>query len=76
MVLDALVRGRGLNAREGKAKIDQDWGRGRMVGAKRALELGMVDRVATLQDEIDRMARGLKKGVARTAAEKARLQLA
>lgn len=76
MFLDALVRGRGVS-RDGKTRIDREWGRGRMVGAAKALSLGMVDRVATIQDEIDRMAKGLKKtGVGARTAENARLKLA
>jgi len=58
MFLEALARGRGVNSQGPKSAtsiIDQSWGRGRMMGAGRALELGMIDRVGTMQSEVDRM---------------------
>lgn len=55
--LKALSRGRGVKA----ATIDKDWGRGRMMGAKSALSLGIVDRIGTVQGEIDRMAQQIAK---------------
>lgn len=55
--LKALSRGRGVKA----ATIDKDWGRGRMMGAKSALSLGIVDRIGTVQGEIDRMAQQVAK---------------
>lgn len=62
MFLGALAQGRGVTGKSGKTKIDQDWGRGRMIGAQKALSLGMVDRIGTLQGEIDKMAQSLSKG--------------
>lgn len=55
--LKALSRGRGVKA----ATIDKDWGRGRMMGAKAALSLGIVDRISTVQGEIDKMAQQIAK---------------
>lgn len=55
--LKALSRGRGVKP----ATIDKDWGRGRMMGAKSALSLGIVDRIGTVQGEIDRMAQQIAK---------------
>lgn len=64
MFLSALARGRGVSARGNQSAIsiiDQTWGRGRMMGADAAKSLGMVDRVSTMQSEIDRMAGKLAK---------------
>jgi signal peptide peptidase SppA len=61
MFLDDLSAGFEMG-KSGKARIDQDWGRGRMIGAQMALSLGMVDRIGTLQGEIDKMAQSLSKG--------------
>lgn len=63
--LAALARGRSVKART----IDQDWGRGRMVGAQTALKLGMVDRISTLQAEIDKLAIALSKQKGKMRAE-------
>lgn len=60
-----LSRGRGIKAKT----IDQEWGRGRMVGAQAALKLGMVDRVSTLQAEIDKLAITLSKQKGKMRAE-------
>lgn len=61
MFLSDLAEGRGIVGKSAKTMIDQEWGRGRMVGAAKALALGMVDRVGTLQSEIDKMAMSLSK---------------
>lgn len=55
--LSALSRGRGPKPKV----IDQQWGRGRMLGSRQALSLGMVDRINPLQMEIDRLALSLLK---------------
>lgn len=55
--LAALSRGRGPKPKV----IDQNWGRGRMIGSRQALSLGMVDRINPLQVEIDKMALSLLK---------------
>lgn len=54
----SLARGRSAKAKT----IDQEWGRGRTMGAMQAKSLGMVDRIGTLQMEIDRMAEKMMKG--------------
>jgi signal peptide peptidase SppA len=64
MFLSALARGRDVSSQgntSAASLIDQTWGRGRMVGAAKALDLGMVDRIGTMQSEIDRMAGKLAK---------------
>jgi signal peptide peptidase SppA len=61
MFLAALARGRRMAGKGATATIDQEWGRGRLLGADRALELGMVDRISTLQVEIDLMAQKARK---------------
>jgi capsid assembly protease len=55
--LKALSRGRSVKT----ATIDKDWGRGRMMGAQAAKSLGIVDRIGTVQGEIDRMAQQVAK---------------
>lgn len=55
--LKALSRGRGVKP----AAIDRDWGRGRMMGAQDAKRLGIVDRIGTVQGEIDKMAQQIAK---------------
>lgn len=63
--LTDLARGSGVKAKT----IDADWGRGRMVGARAAVRLGMADRIGSLQYEIDRLAVALSKKRPATAAE-------
>ncbi len=64
----AVARGRGISAKQ----VVADFGGGRMVGAAEALKRGMVDRVATLDEEIARMSRTLS----RPASTKSRSSLA
>lgn len=52
MFVDAVARGRGVSAGDVRA----GFGEGRMVGAARAVELGMADRVATLEETVARLA--------------------
>jgi len=74
MFLSALARGRGVGSRGNQSAvsiIDQTWGRGRMMGAQAALGLGIVDRISTMQAEVDRMAGRLaKKNGTRAQSEK------
>jgi signal peptide peptidase SppA len=57
--IKGLARGRGTKPKT----VDRDWGRGRMMGAKSALSLGIVDRIGTVQSEMERMmAQVSKKG--------------
>lgn len=50
----AVSKGRGVKVSE----VRSGFGQGRMVTAKEALELNMADRIETLDDTIDRLARG------------------
>lgn len=59
MFIDALRAGRGVH---GNYSIDKNWGRGRLLSAAKAVELGMADRVGTLQDEIANMAAAIARG--------------
>jgi signal peptide peptidase SppA len=52
MFLSALKKGRGAH---GNKDIGKAWGAGRMVGAAQAVELGMADRIGTMQGEVERM---------------------
>lgn len=53
MFLAAVAKGRGVKASEVRSKF----GEGRMVGAKDALERGMVDHVETFEQAVARLAR-------------------
>lgn len=52
MFVDAVARGRGVK----RSEVREGLGEGRLVTAKRAVQLGMADRVATMQETIDRLA--------------------
>jgi signal peptide peptidase SppA len=52
MFVGAVARNRGKTA----LQIRQGYGEGRVVGAKEALDRGMVDRISTLEKVIDRLA--------------------
>lgn len=70
-----VARGRGIKPEAVLAKF----GGGRMLGAEDALAAGMVDRIATLDQEIQRMAQKIGKtsgGKASTAGHRRRLALA
>lgn len=47
----AVARGRGVRV----ARVQKDFGRGRVVGAEAALSLGMVDQVASMQEVLDKL---------------------
>jgi len=80
LFVKAVGRGRGVKSSEVKSQF----GEGRMVLAKEAVELGMADRVATLDETLSRLA-GTRRGaraeeemmapVADLAADKWRLRL-
>lgn len=57
---DQFVRAVARNRKVSVAKVRQDFGGGRTFTAKRALERGMVDRIATMDQVIDEL-RGAKK---------------
>jgi signal peptide peptidase SppA len=65
MFVSAVARGRGLSAKV----VRSDFGQGRGVMAKDALALGMADKVATMEETIDRVASGRWKPPNRLAAE-------
>src|SRR3990167_4134762 len=54
MFLASLARSRGVSA----ATVRNGFGEGRMVGAKQAVELGMADRIGTMQDTLKRLGVG------------------
>lgn len=54
----AVARGRGLRV----ARVQREFGRGRMVGAKAAVSLGMADQVATMQEMIDKLTKKKSRG--------------
>jgi len=54
MFVASLARSRGVSA----ATVRNGFGEGRMVGAKQALELGMADRIGTMQDTLKRLGVG------------------
>lgn len=76
MFVDAVARGRGVSARE----VREGFGEGRMVGAKQAKQLGMADRVETMEEMLDRLMKNMKKRqmmpTSSLAAAERRLRLA
>jgi capsid assembly protease len=58
MFINAVAKHRGVTA----TVVRKTYGEGRMVGAKDALDLGMVDAVATLEETVARVLKGQKKG--------------
>lgn len=71
---DRFVRAVAAGRRTSLATVREDFGKGRTVGGRQAVELGMADRVATLQETVDRLAAKLAKSGSRAKAV-ARLQL-
>src|SRR3990170_2488930 len=65
MFIASLARSRGVSA----STVRNGFGDGRMVGAKAALELGMADRIGTMQDTLKRL------GVGATGGQMAALSL-
>jgi len=72
----SVARGRGVS--QAKAR-GEEFGEGRMIGARRAVEVGLADRVDTLQATIERLAKKLERK-SRTSAQveqdRLRVQLA
>jgi len=60
----AVARNRGVNA----AQVQEGYGQGRVVGARRALQLGMADRLETLDETLKRLTKRTKSTNARSAA--------
>ena len=59
----AVARNRGVKA----ADVRGGFGEGRTVGARQAVQLGMADRVATLDETIARLQKGAPRGRAASA---------
>jgi len=77
MFVGAVARGRGVAAKD----VREGFGQGRLVGARQAVELGMADRVATLDETLDRVARRVagnrsRRGALSLEARRRRLRLA
>lgn len=70
MFHDAVAEGRGRKVSEVRA----DFGQGRMVLAKDAVGRGMADRVATMEQTLNRFGATMLGGSARAAAQTARMQ--
>ena len=64
MFTAAVARGRGVK----REAVVNDFGQGRMLGAKEAVAAGMADWVGTIDDVIDRLAKGVP-AVAKRAAD-------
>ncbi len=67
MFVDAVARNRGVSAKV----VREDFGEGRMLGAKQAKASGMVDRIATLDETIQRLTGKGRKAGASAEAETA-----
>jgi signal peptide peptidase SppA len=61
----SVARGRGVRV----ARVQKDFGRGRMVGASAAVSLGMADRAASMQDVIDKLTKKKGRNGARAEVE-------
>lgn len=59
---DSFVRAVASGRRASLTKVREDFGKGRMVTGVRAVELGMADRVATLQEVVDGLVAKQGKG--------------
>jgi capsid assembly protease len=64
MFVDAVGRARGVAAKD----VREGFGEGRLLGARQAVELGMADRIGTLDDTLDRVARQVASHTTRRAA--------
>lgn len=63
--VSAVARGRGVKP----AQVRDGMGEGRVVGARAAVQLGMADRVATLEETIARLQSGRRRGGLAASAE-------
>jgi signal peptide peptidase SppA len=70
--IQAVARGRHVPEKDVRA----GFGQGRVVGAREALEMGMVDGVGTFDHVIDRLAQGKVKGSVKVRAEVNAAQIA
>lgn len=64
MFVDAVAKGRGVSTK----KVLDDFGQGRVFGAKQAVQVGMADRIATMDETLARY------GVSRPAKSRAHLE--
>ncbi len=71
---DVFVKNVARNRGVPLATVKKDFGEGRVVGAKQALESGMVDRVATLDQTIERVSR-TKAQVGKSRAQSINLEM-
>ena len=62
----SVAAGRGVSV----AKVERDFGQGRMLGAEAAVSAGMADQVGTLRDVLGGLARSAKSRQRRAAAER------
>lgn len=69
---DAVARGRGASVRT----VREDFGRGRMLGASAAVAAGMVDRVATMEQTLNRFGATMGGAAPRQRAQEARATIA
>lgn len=65
MFVEGVARDRGVS----KAAVMKDYGQGMVFGAKDALRLKMIDRVATLDETVARLAGGRSGGAGKALAE-------
>jgi signal peptide peptidase SppA len=70
--IGAVAAGRGITA----ATVEKDFGQGRLVDADEALAAGMVDRIETLEQAIDRMRGVQSKSSIRAQTELRRYSMA
>lgn len=70
MFVDAVAKGRGVSVK----KVNDEFGQGRVFGAKQAVAVGMADRVATLDETLARF--GIKRGSKSVALRERELQVA
>lgn len=71
MFVTAVARHRNVK----KSDVRGGFGEGRVVGAKEAVRLGMADRVATLDETVNRLANGRRRGRASASVDFRRRRL-
>jgi signal peptide peptidase SppA len=66
MFVDAVAKGRGITVK----KVNQEYGQGRVFGAKQAVAVGMADRIATLDQTLARYGVSRTPGKSRALRER------
>jgi signal peptide peptidase SppA len=66
--VEAVAQGRGVDAE----KVNDKFGQGRMYGANELLKRGMIDRIATLDETLERFGMQVRPSVSRDRAEATR----